>query len=546
VIEQKKKKKKKKKKKMFIKKKCSSSFVVLFVATLHSSLLLLKTNAYDDSNNNNNNNNKNQFWSIGASGIDQKRLPEIASWETFKCPEKRYILLGPRTYTGGFNNMFMTFQGALLLARYTNRTFVVPAARNDRYQDFRFSQAIDYDAMRKVWPCFHDSNKEWGVEKIPEEYRNSNSNRRRRKLMMKTSAVEEGDDYEDDYLVASIDDDATIKHHHRNNNNNNNNNSSDLINDGDYGFVKVKRRMLKATTKTKDGKKLKTSDMFDDYKPKPGTIATMAPVKVRGPSNTGRQISEIARDFIDNEEASRHPLIMISGSAWGGLMTACMKPYEDGLFFKHVKPAEHIAREVEAFKKLKGLVDGEYVGVHLRYLEGKCPGRAEAYYMPKVQKQIAAMCHNTFPHTKRVLEDHGLREISKIYLASDRQRPDADKTFEKAGSISYDKGNKKDKYFGDGTQFVKGYIGQKVFEPAVDMFILAGAKIFVGNMLSTFSTNTANIRYGWGARRSVLAWPEPAIMKERSFWECERAAFWCGTETKTWSSAGHTKAKGNC
>ena len=93
---------------------------------------------------------------------------------------------------------------------------------------------------------------------------------------------------------------------------------------------------------------------------------------------------------------------------------------------------------------------------------------------------------------------------------------------------------------------VKGYIGKKVFEPAVDMFILAGAKIFVGNMLSTFSTNTANIRYGWGARRSVLAWPEPPIMKERSFWECERAAFWCGTITKEWSSEGHTKAKGNC
>jgi hypothetical protein len=38
----------------------------------------------------------------------------------------------------------------------------------------------------------------------------------------------------------------------------------------------------------------------------------------------------------------------------------------------------------------------------------------------------------------------------KLYLASDRQRPQADKSFEKQGSVSYDRGNKKDKYFGDG------------------------------------------------------------------------------------------------
>ena len=48
-------------------------------------------------------------------------------------------------------------------------------------------------------------------------------------------------------------------------------------------------------------------------------------------------------------------------------------------------------------------------------------------------------------------------EGMKLYLASDRQRPMADKTFEKAGSISYDRGNKKDKYFGDGTHFVTGH-----------------------------------------------------------------------------------------
>jgi len=402
----------------------------------------------------------------------------------------------------------------------------------------RFRSFTHVQAMRPVWPCFHDSNVPWGEGEVPAAYV---AVEKRRKLM--TDARAEEDRMNTDFrssalLIRKFDELNTKQMVHADEGD-----EEEERKEQPRGLAQTQKRKLLGR-----GKKLKTSDMFDDYKAKPNSVAAMSPARVRGPDNTGRQISEIASDFTSDDKVHGHPVIMISGSAWGGLMTACMKPHEDGLFFKHVQPAEHIRQEVEMYKEMRGLVDGEYVGVHLRYLEGKCPHRARSYYMPKVEKQIAAMCHNTFPHTKKVLQDHGidLKLGTKIYLASDRQRPDADRSFEKAGSISYDKGNKKDKYFGDGTQFVKGYIGKKVFEPAVDMFILAGAKIFVGNMLSTFSTNTANIRYGWGARRSVLAWPEPPIMKERTFWECERAAFWCGTITKEWSSEGHTKAKGNC
>lgn len=95
-------------------------------------------------------------------GIDDALLPPLPASYAAHCPTDRYLLLGPRTYTGGFNNMLMTFQAALLLARYTNRTFVVPAARNDRYNDFRFSWAVDYDALKPVWPCFFDSDTPWG------------------------------------------------------------------------------------------------------------------------------------------------------------------------------------------------------------------------------------------------------------------------------------------------------------------------------------------------------------------------------------------------
>ena len=102
----------------------------------------------DDGEDNNNDDGTNTFWNTGPSGIDETLLPPLDP-TNYPCPTDRYLLLGPRTYTGGFNNMFMTFQSAILLARYTNRTFVIPAARNDRYTDFRFSQAIDYEVRRR-------------------------------------------------------------------------------------------------------------------------------------------------------------------------------------------------------------------------------------------------------------------------------------------------------------------------------------------------------------------------------------------------------------
>ena len=415
-----------------------------------------------------------------SSAIDHDLLPPLPASYANNCPTDRYITLGPRTYTGGFNNMLMTFQAALLLARYTNRTFIVPAARNDRYNDFRFSWAIDYDALRPVWPCFMDSDTPWGEGPAP-----------------------------------------------------------------DAGGDEVTRALL-AKAKGK-GRKIPTSEVPSDYKPPPGTLAATRPTRASLKDGVGKKIFDAGVEFNEDPDINDSPIIMVGGNAWGGLMTTCMKPHEDALFYAHVEPSKTIAEEIAKYKEMKGLVDGEYIGVHLRYLEGKCPGRAKMFYMPTVEKQIAAMCNNMYPHTAKVVKAQGIDMSGrKLYLSSDRQRQDADKSFEKQGSISYDRGNKKDKYFGDGTHFVTGHTGKKIFEPAVDMFMLVGAKLFVGNMLSTFSTNVANIRYGHGARRSVLAWPEPAIMKERSFWECERANFWCGTVTKEWSSVKHSKAHGNC
>lgn len=226
-------------------------------------------------------------------------------------------------------------------------------------------------------------------------------------------------------------------------------------------------------------------------------------------------------------------------------MTMCPTPDSSALFWQHVKPAADIKAEVEAFREQRlGGPDGKYVAVHLRWLEGKCVGRAGMYYMKHVSKPIANMCLNKWELTSKILEAKGLGNMP-LFLASDRQRPDADKDFEKHGAVTYDRGNKKDKYYGDGTHFVKSRAGGQIFEPAVDMFLLAGAELFVGNMLSTFSTNVAAIRYANHAQESVLAWPPPDT-QGKTFWECERAHFWCGPPTREFSSHGHTKNHGTC
>ena len=435
------------------------------------------------------------------------------------CPTDRFVLQGPRPYTGGFNNMLMSFQGSLLLARATNRTYVVPAGRNDRYNqkqgEFRFKDVVDLEEMKRVWPCFVDSNKPWGVAAQtayvdqPHAAAAARGARRGRRGLLVANAT-----LGLDWPLSSSSSSSS-------------------------SWFRRRHRQLQAASKTYTGTGVYAAK--NDYRPKPGTIATSAPIRYSGGPMPGVTIDLLKTHFNGDDIRQAH-IAQVGGSAWSGIMTFCPTTVEDEQFWRHVKPSKLIADEVAAFQKAKGLVPGEYVAVHTRWLEGKCPGRAKNYYVKGVAKQLAAMCNNNIKLTASIAKAKGLTG-AKIFLASDRQRLDNDKTFHGAGAISYDKGNNKDRYYGAGTQFVKGYAGKVVFEPLVDMFTLVDAKLFVGNMISTFSTNTASLRAALG-RESVLAWPEPKTTK--TFWECERAHFWCGPELKEWSSAGHTKRHGSC
>ena len=136
--------------------------------------------------------------------------------------------------------MLMTFQAALLLARYTNRTFIVPAARNDRYNDFRFSWAVDYEALRPVWPCFMDSDTPWGEGPAPDA-------------------------------------------------------------DGD----EVTRALL---AKGKGGRKIPTSEVESDYKPKPGTLAATRPHRASMKNGQGKMGPYVTGATYAAFHPSHHPI----------------------------------------------------------------------------------------------------------------------------------------------------------------------------------------------------------------------------------------------
>ena len=91
----------------------------------------------DDGEDNNNDDGTNTFWNTGPSGIDETLLPPLNP-TNYPCPTDRYLLLGPRTYTGGFNHSRRF--SAILLAR-CEQNVRDTGGGNDRYTDFSFSQA---------------------------------------------------------------------------------------------------------------------------------------------------------------------------------------------------------------------------------------------------------------------------------------------------------------------------------------------------------------------------------------------------------------------
>ena len=125
--------------------------------------------------------------------------------------------------------------------------------------------------MRPVWPCFHDSNVPWGEGEVPAAYV---AVEKRRKLMTDARAEEDrmNTDFRNSALLIRKFDELNTK-------------QMEHADEGDEEEERKEQpRGLAQTQKRKllgRGKKLKTSDMFDDYKAKPNSVAAMSPARVR-------------------------------------------------------------------------------------------------------------------------------------------------------------------------------------------------------------------------------------------------------------------------
>lgn len=87
---------------------------------------------------------------------------------------------------------------------------------------------------------------------------------------------------------------------------------------------------------------------------------------------------------------------------------------------------------------MTGSNGGRFVAVHLRWLEGKCMGRANDYYIKSVAAAVGLMCSTSYKLVNKIVRRKGLDLITMpLFVASDRQRQDADRCAVPHSSIQH-------------------------------------------------------------------------------------------------------------
>ena len=77
---------------------------------------------------------------------------------------------------------------------------------------------------------------------------------------------------------------------------------------------------------------------------------------------------------------------------------------------------------------MTGSNGGRFVAVHLRWLEGKCMGRANDYYVKSAAGAVGLMCSTSYKLVNKIVRRKGLDPVTMpLFVASDRQRQDADR-----------------------------------------------------------------------------------------------------------------------
>lgn len=168
-------------------------------------------------------------------------------------------------------------------------------------------------------------------------------------------------------------------------------------------------------------------------------------------------------------------------------------------FYGKLKPSKGVRAIMARAMQAIGLeIGSDYVGVHLRTLEGSCSDRAGLN-----AKEACELGYRTVVEATAQLVPALALRGAMLFAATDGQDPERQAALAEAHAAS-----------GGGAMATLGDVDARwaplagdLQAAAADLFLLARARIFFGTYVSSFSQTVAHIRRATGAGPSVLRWP---------------------------------------
>lgn len=169
-------------------------------------------------------------------------------------------------------------------------------------------------------------------------------------------------------------------------------------------------------------------------------------------------------------------------------------------------PHLHMRPEIQALGRayIETKLEANYTAFHMRSLEGSCAKRLAANPVEQI------MCSLTPADIAKEQQSALWKDFASCrpesgrlchFMATDREVPERDRMFLKAGFITTD---------AKAINPRPHYINSDTLHYAVDVYILLHAGIFIGNPASTLSSLVASLR--WHMQRpSILQWPPVPI-----------------------------------
>ncbi|GJQ10013.1 hypothetical protein GpartN1_g1807.t1 [Galdieria partita] len=188
---------------------------------------------------------------------------------------------------------------------------------------------------------------------------------------------------------------------------------------------------------------------------------------------------------------------------------ACLTPTQNKLAFSLLRWKRKQLESLRFILHEIGLVEGNFVAVHLRNLDLTCD-----QYITNYPTWIANRIRFSCPWNATTVYDIlSSLQVSNtpLFLSSDGQVPSIDQEFFKKGAISLHN-------LSSELQIPSRY---------VDLFVISEAKYLFGNFISTFSNNAASMLLTKYPKHEIIFSFPPICKNGVEFWNCHRYAFWC-------------------